>query len=126
MLAVSTAEPKDSITSEQKKFEGTWKMISATSDGMETPAEEMKKLSLIFEGDRFAYVENNRFQKYVLDVESKPYKIDLEGAKGVYRFKDEDTLEIHWRKNQRLRPTDFTAPKGTNVVVFIMKRETKK
>ncbi len=124
LVAASDPPNAEAIKKEMKKLEGTWVMVSATSNGK--PIEEAPGGEWIFADDRLTVrMKDGETTKnrYEIDPSQKPKAINTireagdEGpGLGIYEF-DSDTLKVCFGPK---RPTEFTA-KGQ--VLFTLKRK---
>src|ERR1043166_771666 len=83
---------------EQKRFQGTWKVIAAEQKGEKVKARDLEGLFLIIDGDAIQVRENGKVQErytFKLIPDKKPKQITFtytEGPKkgrtdrGIYRF----------------------------------------
>ncbi len=113
---------------ELDKFQGTWQVEKLSTGGTDAQAAKIAEMAIIFKGDQ-AIPKNNPtdIAKVKLDPSKKPAEIDLTDSdkkvnKGIYRFIDKDTLEICMNVEDAARPKDFVSPKGSTVIIMVMKR----
>jgi uncharacterized protein (TIGR03067 family) len=52
LLTVGSVTAEDAAKAEMKKLEGTWQLVSATRDGKETPADQVKKVRVVIKGGK--------------------------------------------------------------------------
>lgn len=133
---VATANDKPDAAKETEKFQGTWSFVSSESSGQKVPAEQLKELVLIFEGDKHTVKMGSEViqagtQK--LDAAKSPKEIDVtitEGPSkgtvmlGIYEF-DGDTLKVCFDSAGKKRPTEFKSPEGSGIFVNVHKRVEK-
>src|SRR5689334_20211033 len=99
------ADDKADLEKEVRKFQGTWTFESSEAGGQKLPADELKGLLLIFEGEKHTVKKGNEviqvgIQK--IDPSKSPKTIDVtmtEGLNkgavllGIYEI-DGDTLKV--------------------------------
>lgn len=114
---------------ELEKFQGTWQAVKLTAGGVDAPAANLAKMTITITGDKATRKDDpSDVAKVTLNAQRKPPEIDLTDAnkkvsRGIYRFIDKDTLEMCLTVTEDLpRPKDFVAPKGTNVIIMLLKR----
>jgi uncharacterized protein (TIGR03067 family) len=111
-----------------KKLTGTWSIVSAQKGGGELPANELKELRLIFNGDKLSarFGEKSKDGTFKIDPSKKPKQIDItlmdKTAEGIYRFKG-DNLELCLSEPGEPRPTEFKSAEGSKTFLFVLKRE---
>jgi uncharacterized protein (TIGR03067 family) len=139
LLAADTPNKGDATKDDLAKFEGTWKVQSATLGGEEVPPEAAEKMEIVVSGTTIAIKDADRAGKdgkpeeasFKLDPSKKPAHIDLTPTKkddkrtvqGIYEF-DGDTLKLCWNKHGT-RPTEFASKPGTDMGMFVLKRAKK-
>ena len=130
------ADEKRDLEMEVKKFQGIWTIESSVAGGTETPADQLKGLIVIFEGDKHTVKNGDNViqvgtQK--LDPSKSPKTIDVtmtEGPSkgtvmlGIYEF-DGDTLKVCFDAEGKKRPTEFKSAPGSATFVNIHKRVKK-
>jgi uncharacterized protein (TIGR03067 family) len=127
-LAVSTSAGQDKAgTSDKDKFQGAWSVSSSTKDGKEMPADKIKGVKIVFEGDKVLVKSADKDEEasYKLDSSKKPKQFDLtlpgEMLPGIYDL-DGDTLKIALGEN-KMRPKDFNGKDDSNILVLVLKRD---
>jgi uncharacterized protein (TIGR03067 family) len=126
-LFVAASQAK--ADAELDKFQGSWQVEKASSGGTEAPAANVAMMVITFKDDQAIPKENPKdIAKVKLDANKKPAEIDLTDKdnktnKGIYRFIDKDALEICMNLTEdAARPKDFISPKGSTVIIMVMKR----
>jgi uncharacterized protein (TIGR03067 family) len=122
----------DDKKDEMAKFDGTWKLVSSEREGEKAPDDAIKtakavskdgKVTLQVEGKTVGELE------FVVDPTKKPKWLDAtatsgpdKGKKtfGIYEF-DGDMLKICF--NEKERPKEFSAKKGSGNTLDMYKRE---
>jgi uncharacterized protein (TIGR03067 family) len=135
-LAVAADDKKDDAKDELKKFEGTWQLVSSEHDGEKAPAEEIKKAmpKAVVKGDKVTLSAGGKTvmeAEFTVDPTKKPKTIDStatagpdKGKKtlGIYEL-DGDNLKICF--NEKERPKEFSAKKGSGNTMDTYTREKK-
>ncbi|REK19622.1 MAG: TIGR03067 domain-containing protein [Planctomycetota bacterium] len=115
------------------KWQGTWKAISMTHDGEETPKKKLEPIKLTVEGDNYHF-QNGDFHErgtYRFYPEKDPKALDIvvgEGAdKGkvylvIYKVEG-DELTICLESANEKRPTEFSGEAGTGCVLEVWRRQ---
>jgi uncharacterized protein (TIGR03067 family) len=130
------ADDKADLEKEARKFQGTWTFESIEAGGQKLPADQLKGLILIFEGDKHTVKKGDEViqvgtQK--IDASKSPKTIDVtmtEGPHkgtvmlGVYEI-DGDTLKVCFDSAGKKRPTEFKSEPGTETFVNVHKRVKK-
>jgi uncharacterized protein (TIGR03067 family) len=107
---------------DQEKLQGVWRYVSFESNGEKMPEEQLKRMSVIYDGDKWTVKEGDKVvvsgtQK--LDPSKKPAQIDsviTEGEGkgttmlGIYELKG-DRMRVCFDPAGKERPKDFK-PKG--------------
>jgi uncharacterized protein (TIGR03067 family) len=140
-FAVASAdEPKlsEAAQKELKKFEGKWKAVKGTTNGVEeTPEIDGAEVIIEFKSGKAIVMGKEFFEFSALDPSTDPKCIDLKSLvqqgpvakgtvyEGIYKL-DGDTLTmaIHIGESRK-RPEKFESEKDSGVTVFTMKREKK-
>jgi uncharacterized protein (TIGR03067 family) len=129
----TVADDKAELEKEAKKFQGTWTFESSAAGGEELPADQLKMLVVIFEGDKHTVKKGDEVIQVGtqrLDPSKSPKTIDvtlLEGPSkgtvmhGIYEI-DADTLKVCFDPEGKTRPTEFKSPPGSKNFVNVHKR----
>jgi uncharacterized protein (TIGR03067 family) len=126
-LLVAADDKKDDV---KDKLKGTWTVVSMERDGKKAPDDEIKGMSLTFDGDKVTFKHGNDTKMGTIKVDAgqKPAHLDLTPAdqkdktmKMVFEV-DGDTLKIGGAKKE-----DGPRPKGFDdaEVKITLKREKK-
>lgn len=135
-LLAQTEEPspKDAaLKSELRRFQGSWQIESMVEDGKKFEAADLKGRTLFFGRDTFLFRrEESGIQIGMLKVDPDkklktlnatvmrgPQKGDT--LLGVYTLEG-DVLKVCLHMAGEQRPTDFTAPTGSERVMMVCKR----
>jgi uncharacterized protein (TIGR03067 family) len=127
-------QPSDAAKKDLEKFQGEWKPEKAQRGGEDAPPELFNKLLIKFSGSTLLIDSGEaRDDKaaITLDPSRSPAAIDIkpvgEGkdtALGIYKF-DGDTLTLCWSRRGGERPTEFQSKKGSEQILFVLKRQKK-
>jgi uncharacterized protein (TIGR03067 family) len=130
------ADDKADLEKEVKKFQGTWTIESSVTGGTELPADQLKGLVVVFEGDKHSVKKGDdvlQVGTQKLDPSKSPKTIDVtmtEGPSkgtvmlGIYEF-DGDTLKVCFDSEGKKRPTEFKSAPGSQTFVNVHKRVKK-
>jgi len=134
LLGAMTQDFDELVRAEQKRFQGTWKVIAAEQKGEKVPPKELEGLLLIVDGDTIQVKEGGKTQErfvYKLTPDRKPKQIDFtykEGPKkgrtdrGIYKFQG-DQLMFCIEENEKLtRPRDFATEADTSLSLVVLER----
>ena len=130
------ADDKADVAKELKKLHGVWTFESVVAGGQKAPADDLKGLTLIFEGDKYTVKKGDEViqvgtQK--LDPSKSPKAVDvtiIEGLNkgtsmlGIYEI-DGDTLKVCFDEDGKKRPKQFKSPAGSKTFVNVHKRVKK-
>ena len=124
----------DRIRDEQKRFQGTWKVVAAEQKGEKVPAKELEGLLLIISGDTIQVKENDKTQErysFKLMPEKKPRQVDFtykEGPRkgrtdrGIYQFQG-DRLTFCIEEDEKVtRPRDFATNADSSLSLVVLER----
>jgi uncharacterized protein (TIGR03067 family) len=117
---------------ETAKFQGTWELSALTFNG----DEEKLKFKIAFKDDEGVVKGNDKVAdeyakiKFKLDPAGKLKNIDItvtggtqtdSAMKGIYEFKNGE-LHICAKVFGDGRPSEFSAPEGSNIVLLVLKK----
>jgi uncharacterized protein (TIGR03067 family) len=136
VLALAADEKKDDAKDELKKFDGTWVLVSSEKDGEKAPEEALKKVmpKAVSKDGTVTFFSDGKEQgqaTFTVDPTKKPKTMDAtmttgpdKGKKslGIYEMEG-DTLKICY--NEKERPKEFSAKKGSGNTLDTYKREKK-
>jgi uncharacterized protein (TIGR03067 family) len=122
-LAAATLLAGDAGQGELKKIQGTWKFVSQEMAGKSRPAEDVAKLTITFDGDKWTVREGTNVVQagtHKFDASKKPVTIDAAVTEGegkgstmlgIYE-RDGDTMKVCFDPQGKARPTSFKAGEG--------------
>lgn len=128
---VSVAMAEDTrAKAELAKFEGTWQLVSAISDGARADDETVKKIRVVIKGSKHSVFFGD--EPIAKDV---PFKIDPSASpkttddmlpdgriiRGIYKL-DRDTLTNCVNKPDQDRPTEFASKAGSGHTLRVFQR----
>jgi uncharacterized protein (TIGR03067 family) len=133
-LAASDAD--DATKNDLQLFQGSWQLISAELDGKKTPAEDVKKIKLTIEGNKFVLYKDGvavSQGSFTLDPARKPKEVDETITAGPNKGKiflaiyeiDDKQHKICFAAAGKKRPTTFSAEPGSGQLLQLWKREKK-
>jgi uncharacterized protein (TIGR03067 family) len=115
-------------------LKGTWEVVEMSGGGMKVPAKEADGKAITFRDGRVFLVEKGREEDagpLRIDASKSPKTIDFtptsgpergKTLRGIYELKG-DTLKLALGPPDGARPTTFVSPKGSQVLVFDLKRK---
>jgi uncharacterized protein (TIGR03067 family) len=123
---------EDAAKKDQERLQGTWKVESATKGGKQAPAERLKGMRLVVQGDKMTVSEGTMHEEatFTLAADQRPAAIDVKPSRasrrtilGIYRLEG-DTLTVCWARDGE-RPREFASPQGSDDILLVLKREKK-
>ncbi len=117
-----------------KSFEGTWVVQALTFDGEMFPDKEFANVKLVLKENTFkaykgpAVISQGTFK---VDPKKKPKTLDVfgesEGKKykllAIYKMEDDTLTVCSAEPGAKMRPEDFTSPKGSKRELTVYKRK---
>jgi uncharacterized protein (TIGR03067 family) len=122
-----------------KDLQGTWQAVEIEGNGEKAPAEQVRELKVVIEGDMLYAVKpqgEDPKNKFKIDATKKPQTIDLfpvdgdrkgQQIAGIYSLEN-GQLRICinlFGKDTTQRPTTFKTQEGTGVACVILERAKK-
>jgi uncharacterized protein (TIGR03067 family) len=135
-VLVLAAGARDGVKEEAARLQGEWSMVSGEADGQPLPAESVKGWKRVARGGVTTVTVDGRVlfkATFTVDPASKPRAINYamtEGPTkgqthlGIYKL-DGDTVEFCVAAPGTARPTEFTAPAGSQRILSVWKRDKK-
>ena len=129
-LPAAHAAEDDAAKAELKKFQGTWQLVTAETDGKKTDKEKTAKIRVVIKGSKHSvYFGDDVAVKeipFVIDPSKKPKQVtdtlpDGKEIKSIYEL-DGDTLKSCSAPAGKDRPTEFSAKEGTGHTLRVFKR----
>jgi|SRR5580704_7324361 uncharacterized protein (TIGR03067 family) len=121
---------EDASKTAARKFEGTWQLVCAATDGKPAPAERVSQIRIVIkDGKHSVFFKDQAVVKqipFVVDTTRTPNEAtdtlpDGKTIKGIYRI-DGDTLTSCVAKPGKDRPTEFASKPGTGHTLRVFKR----
>ena len=108
-----------------EKMKGTWSAEKMVAGGMELPAEFLKEMKFVIDGNKIYEKEKKEMAGTIkLDSSKTPKVMDVEtsdGKKllGIYE-QDGNTLKMCF--GEKDRPKEFKSEQGSETILFVLKR----
>jgi uncharacterized protein (TIGR03067 family) len=114
------------------QLQGEWKLVSASREGKEMPADQRAAMQATIKADHFTITRDGKAAEQgtlKLDPAKKPKEVDLvldEGktALGIYEL-DADTFKLCYAKPGKERPREFSAREGMGHTLSVWGRAKK-
>ena len=130
LLIGADAAKDDVVKRETEKFQGTWQLVSAESDGKKAPEDRVKQTRVVIKGSKhtvyFGDKEVVREIPFAIDPTTTPKSVtdmlpDGRTIKSIYEL-DGDTLKTCAAAAGKDRPTEFSAKEGSGQTLRVFKR----
>ncbi|HZT81824.1 MAG TPA: TIGR03067 domain-containing protein [Gemmataceae bacterium] len=135
VLLLAAAAPRpDPARQEKEKLQGTWVVLQLLEGGQSPPADVVEQIRLTFRGDKLLTRERREKQPeeqtYKLDPTRNPKRIEITPAAGpnkgqpfpgIYELEG-DAMRICLARPGQQRPTQFLSPRGTDLILMVLKR----
>jgi uncharacterized protein (TIGR03067 family) len=135
VLAAADDEKQTAIKKDRKQYEGTWRVVSLEINGNKAGDEDAKKITVVNKSDGVWILQVNGDKvtegTSEIDPTKTPKTIDFmetEGDNkgkiclGIYELAG-DTRKLCFSQPGKDRPTEFSAPAGSNHTLVVFKRE---
>jgi uncharacterized protein (TIGR03067 family) len=133
LFAASAAVAQGDAKKDPAKFQGTWVIESAQTDGKEIPSEVFKSFKMTFKGDAYAVQMGQEKIEgtFRLDSSANPRQIDIlpdngpdrgRVQPGVYEF-DGDKLKICAAPPGKERPAGFETKDKPGQTLLILRKQ---
>jgi uncharacterized protein (TIGR03067 family) len=138
-------QERDAEKEDEKKMQGTWRLVSWIDDGDELPHEDVKEFTLIVKGKKWTIRDGDGKPRIVLgpclvkqcvpgelkgtwklDRSKKPSRYEGvsdsgDPVRGNYEING-DSMRWCWGSSERKFPTDFSAKAGSEQTSMVWKR----
>jgi len=131
VASVTLARPADDVAKgEFQKFQGTWQLVSAESDGKKTDKDTVAKIRVVIKGDKHTVSFDGKViakeVAFALDPTKKPKEVTdtLPGGKqikGIYEL-DGDRLKSCVAPVGKDRPKEFSGKAGTGHTLRVFEK----
>lgn len=129
-IVLSPIAPLPSVEGELKLLSGVWIRQTSASNGSESRTPTLTQLRI--HGDQMTYTYTSKTKqdpswKFVIDPAKNPKTIDrMSGTKvvlGIYQVDANRFTYAYSPTGDKHRPTDFSSPKGSKVIVQVYSRK---
>jgi uncharacterized protein (TIGR03067 family) len=132
ILVLAIASATLAGDADRKALNGSWKPVAAELAGAKFPQEELDKITLKIDGDKYTVEVGKAIDKGTAksDASAKPKSMDITGTEGPNKGKtllaiyeiDKDTLRICYDLKGKERPTEFSSSKEKPYFLVTYKR----
>ena len=121
---------EEAVKKEMDRFQGTWQLVSAESDGKKLPDEQAKKIQVVIKGNKHTVsFDGKAIAKEIpfkIDPTTTPKSVEdqlPDGGviRGIYEL-DGDTLKSCVAAVGKDRPKEFTGKAGSGQTLRVFKR----
>jgi uncharacterized protein (TIGR03067 family) len=117
------ADKKDATRKDQEQLQGTWRYVSFEANGEKMPADQLKRMTVTYEGDKWTVKDGDTVVvsgTQILDPSKNPAQMDSVIAEGegkgttmlgIYELKG-DTMKVCFDPSGKERPNDFKPKDG--------------
>jgi uncharacterized protein (TIGR03067 family) len=134
--SIAADAPKDeSARADLDKLQGTWDLVSAVRDGKDVPDDEVRRTTLVIEGDTFKFPEDAAVGTgpsgtFTIDPSRTPKAIDAtpdsgphkgETRLGIYEIEG-DLYRVGFAPPGKPRPTRFVSEPGSGQLHSVWRR----
>lgn len=134
VLLIAADDPKaDAVKAELAKFQGTWQLVSAETDGKKAPEENVKQTRVVIDGRKHTVYFGDKAVvhqiPFEIDPTTEPKSVtdtlpDGQTIKSIYKL-DGDTLTSCAAAAGKDRPKEFSAKAGSGQTLRVFRRVTK-
>jgi uncharacterized protein (TIGR03067 family) len=136
LVLVSATRAQDAVTKEMAQLEGEWSMVSGEANGVSLPWETVQTGKRVAkDGETTITIGGQLYfkAKFSIDPTKTPKAIDYAMTAGPTKGKthlgiyelDGDTVKFCFAAPGKERPTEFTAPEGSQRTLSVWKRDRK-
>ncbi len=130
-VVVAAGNPSENASkAAARKFEGTWQLVSAVTDGKPTPADVVSQIHIVIKDGKHSVFCKDRVLAneipFKIDVSRTPNEAtdtlpDGKQIKGIYKL-DGDSLKSCVAQPGKDRPTEFASKAGSGHTLRVFKR----
>jgi uncharacterized protein (TIGR03067 family) len=128
------AEDRDAVKKDLALLQGEWSMVSGSADGQPLPAEMVKEMKRVCQGDQVTSTRAGQIffkAKVTIDPSKNPKTIDYDMLEGFTKGKKQlgiyeingDTFKSCFGAPGAERPSDFATKPGDQGTFTVWKRE---
>jgi uncharacterized protein (TIGR03067 family) len=131
VLLLGADSAKDTAAKKElEKFQGTWQLVSAETDGKKAPEDRVKQTRVVIKGSKHTVYFGDKAVvheiPFALDPTTAPKSVtdtlpDGQTIKSIYEL-DGDTLRSCAAAIGKDRPKEFSAKEGTGQTLRVFKR----
>lgn len=136
LVLVSATDAQDAVKKEMAQLEGEWSMVSGEANGLSMPRETVQTGKRVAKDGATTITIGGQVYfkaRFSIDPTKKPKAIDYTMTEGPTRGKthlgiyelDGDTVKFCFAAPGKDRPTEFTAPEGSQRTLSVWKRDKK-
>ena len=133
-ISSAWADENEAVKKDLAQLQGEWSMVSGSADGQPMPAQMLKQMKRICNGDETTTTMAGQVYikaKFTIDPSKKPKTIDYQMTEGFTKGKTQlgiyevegDTFKACFGKPGAERPTDFTSKPGDWRTLSVWKRQ---
>ena len=131
-LFIAADAPKDpSAKSDLDRLQGTWTLVSAVWDGKPLDEDEAKRITIVFEGDRFRFPREaaeatSQRGTIKIDATKRPRQMDATSpmgkvTPGIYEVEGDD-YRVCFASPGKERPLAFGSKPGSGYIYEVWRR----
>jgi uncharacterized protein (TIGR03067 family) len=117
------------------ELQGEWKVVRVEFEGEDLPKAQVEMMSVVVKGDKLTFVTGThkavsqitvRAGKETREIDLRPEDKEKRVIPGIWKVEGKRLwLCLDSVPEGRGRPTEFRAPDGTAVKVFVLERKSK-
>jgi len=116
------------VAEDLDRMQGKWRLVAMEHSGKPAPEDELKKMSVVFNGNTFTVFDQGRKEElnFKIDPSTNLKLIDFsqgegEPALGIYSV-EADTLKMCWFKGDGKRPSEFKTNENDGYMLVVLKK----